>query len=268
MAKGAIAFIYGLICYVVFFVTFLYAVGFVAGAGVPKTIDSGVESPLGVALLIDLLLLGVFAVQHSIMARPAFKRWWTRIVPPSVERSTFVLASSLALLLLFWQWRPLPSTIWDVRSTVGQDILWGLCALGWVTVLLGTFMISHTHLFGLYQVWNRMLGREAPEPIFQTRWLYGYVRHPLMMGFLVAFWATPRMTLGHLVFAGASTGYIVIATHFLEERDLMRFVGEPYRRYRRRVPAFVPHLGRGVKVEELLNTPKGASAQPGVDGTR
>ena len=261
MAKGLVAFLYGLICYLLFFVTFLYAVGFLANVLVPKSIDSGSAGPLAVAVIVDLLLLGLFALQHTVMARPGFKRWWTRIVPASVERSTFVLATSLVLLFLFWQWRPLPTTIWEVQNASGRMLLWAICGVGWITVFLGTFMINHFHLFGLYQVWNRLLGRDAPEPVFQTRGLYGYVRHPLMVGFIIAFWATPTMSLGHLIFAAASTGYIALGTKLFEEKDLVHFIGEPYRRYQEKVPAFLPRLGRGVRVEELLSAPGEPAAE-------
>jgi protein-S-isoprenylcysteine O-methyltransferase Ste14 len=242
--RRALAFVYGTACYGLFLAAFLYAVGFVSGFGVPKTIDSGRPKGTLTALGIDLLLLGLFAVQHSGMARRSFKGWLTRAVPRSVERSTFVLASSLVLLLLFWQWRPLPDLVWRVEDPYGAASLWGLCALGWLTVLLGTFMIDHAHLFGLSQVWARLRRREAHEPRFQTRWLYRYVRHPLMLGFLLAFWAAPAMSEGHLLFAVASTGYIVVATLGFEEKDLERYIGEPYRRYRRQVPAFIPRPGR------------------------
>lgn len=242
--RRLLAFVYGMACYGLFLATLLYAVGFVSGVGVPKTVDSGRSGGTLVALGIDSLLLGLFALQHSGMARRAFKRWLTRIVPRSVERSTFVLASSLVLLLLFWRWRPVPDLVWHVESPMGAALLWGLGALGWLTVLVGTFMIDHAHLFGLSQVWARLRSGEAHEPRFQTRWLYRYVRHPLMLGFLVAFWATPAMSAGHLLFAVASTGYIVVATLAFEEKDLERHIGEPYRRYRREVPAFIPRPGR------------------------
>lgn len=263
MVKRIVAFSYGIFCYGAFLVVFLYAVGFVAGIVVPKTIDAGAESAVRLALVVDLALLGLFALQHSVMARPAFKRWWTRLVPKSVERSTFVLASSAALALLFWQWRPIPTAVWNIRNTAGRDLVWTLAAAGWLTVFLTTFMISHAHLFGVSQVWSRLLGREAPGPQFQTKWLYGHLRHPLMLGFLVAFWAAPSMSAGHLLFAAASTGYILVATLLFEERDLEQFIGEPYREYRRRVPAFIPRLGRGVSVEELSGNagePEGARA--------
>jgi protein-S-isoprenylcysteine O-methyltransferase Ste14 len=242
--RRLLAFAYGVFCYALFVLTFLYAVGFMAGVGVPKTIDSGRSTGVAWALGVDALLLGLFALQHSGMARRGFKRWLSRIVPRSVERSTFVLASSLVLLLLFWQWRPAPGMVWKVEEPVGAALLWALYALGWGTVLLGTFMIDHAHLFGLSQVWARLRKGEIREPRFQTRWLYRYVRHPLMLGFMVAFWATPTMSVGHMFFALASTGYIVVATLGLEERDLEQYLGEPYRRYRQEVPAFLPRPGR------------------------
>lgn len=238
------SFAYGVACYVLFLLTFLYAIGFVADLGVPKAIDSGAPASALVAVGVDALLLGLFALQHSGMARRGFKRWLTRAVPRSVERSTYVLVTSLVLLLLFWQWRPLPGVVWRVDDAAGADLLWALSALGWGTVLLGTFMINHAHLFGLSQVWARLRGQEAPEPRFQTLWLYRYIRHPLMAGFLVAFWATPVMSAGHLLFAAAATGYILVGTLAFEERDLERYLGEPYRRYRREVPAFIPRPGR------------------------
>jgi len=251
MFKRVIAFTYGMVCYAAFSVVFLYAIGFVAGVVVPKTIDTGPTAGLGGALAIDLALLAIFALQHSVMARPWFKRRWTQFVPPSVERSTFVLAASLSLALLFWQWRPISQPVWTIVNPVVRNLVWATAALGWLTVFLTTFMISHTHLFGLAQVWSRLLGKDAPEPRFQTRWLYAHVRHPLMLGFFIAFWAAPVMSVGHLVFSVASTGYILLATLHFEERDLQHYIGEPYRNYLRRVPAFVPRIGRGVKVEEL-----------------
>ncbi len=246
-----VSFTYGLLCYGLFVGTFGYAVGFLAGAGVPKSIDSGPAGGALAAFAVDALLLGLFAVQHSGMARRGFKRALGRLLPPEVERSTFVLASSLVLALLFWQWQPLPGTVWEVGDPAGRAALWGVFALGWTTVFFGTFMISHAHLFGLSQVWARLRRRKAPEPPFQTRGLYRFVRHPLMLGFMIAFWATPDMTAGHLLFAAASTGYILAATLAFEERDLERYIGEPYRLYRARVPAFVPRLGRGVRTEEF-----------------
>lgn len=251
---GVIAFVYGIVCYGIFFGTFLYAAGFLANAVVPKSIDSGAVGGLGPALVVDFALLALFAVQHSGMARRGFKRFWARIVSPAVERSTYVLLSSLVLLLLFWQWRALPSPVWTVDGAAGSAVLWGVYAVGWATVLFSTFMIDHAHLFGLSQVWARLRRRPAPQLHFQTRWLYRFVRHPLMLGFLIAFWATPRMSVGHLLFAAASTGYILLATLALEERDLERYLGEPYRRYRNAVPAFLPLPGRSVESRGPVET--------------
>jgi len=232
--------LYGSACYAVFLATFLYAMAFVAGVGVPKHIDNGASTSLLAALAIDLGLLTLFAVQHSGMARPAFKRWWTRYVPQVIERSTFVLVSSLVLLLLFWQWRPLPQVIWQVQPGWAEWSLMAVSLLGWLMVLTSSFTINHFELFGLRQVWLFVRGREAKDEPFVLRAMYRIVRHPLMLGFLIAFWATPYMTLGHLLFSGVVTGYIFVAVKFLEERDLVAAHGEAYREYQRTVPMLVP----------------------------
>ncbi|MCI4568461.1 methanethiol S-methyltransferase [Lysobacter sp. CFH 32150] len=235
-----LALLYGAACYALFLATFLYAIAFVAGVGVPKHIDNGVTAPFLVALGIDLALLSLFAVQHSGMARPAFKRWWTKFVPAPIERSTFVLASSLVLVLLFWQWRPLPQLIWSVDDGIARWALYALSAMGWLLVLTGTFVINHFDLFGLRQVWFYARKRQAVDEPFVTRAFYRIVRHPLMLGFLIAFWATPTMSAGHLLFALVTTGYILVAVKFLEERDLVAQYGDTYRAYQRQVPMLLP----------------------------
>lgn len=230
---------YGAASYVIFLAAFLYAIGFVGNLVVPRSIDAGVAAPVGEAVVVNVLLLGLFAVQHSVMARPAFKRWWTRVVPGSVERSTYVLLSSLVLFLLFWQWRTIPAIVWDVASPAGRAGLWALFWLGWATVLASTFMVNHFDLFGLRQVFLAWRGKPYSDIGFRSPLLYRLVRHPIMVGFIIAFWATPTMTAGHLLFAAVTTAYILIALQ-LEERDLVAALGDQYREYRRRVPMLVP----------------------------
>lgn len=235
-------FTYGVLCYAIFFATFLYAIGFIGGFGVPVTIDGAPAVPLGQALLIDTLLLGAFAVQHSVMARPAFKRWWTRIVPKAAERSTYVLFSSLLLIALFAHWEPIGGVVWSVRNPLAQGLLYGIYGLGWLTVLVATYLIDHFDLFGLRQVWLHLRGKAYTPPQFGTPWLYRYVRHPLYIGWFMVFWATPHMTAAHLLFAVATTVYILIAIRF-EERDLLEMHPE-YAAYRRRVPMLIPRITR------------------------
>jgi protein-S-isoprenylcysteine O-methyltransferase Ste14 len=234
-----LAFLFGLVSYVVFFLTFLYSIGFVGNLYVSKSIDSGDQGPVVMSVVVNCLLLTLFAVQHSVMARLSFKRWWTKFVPNTVERSLYVLLTSLILILMYWQWRPLTGVIWEVTNPLGANILLALFFLGWGIVLIGTFLISHFELFGLAQVYRNLQGKEYVFASFRTPFLYGIVRHPIMLGFIIAFWATPRMTVGHLLFAVATTAYILLALHF-EEKDLVEIHGEEYETYKRRVSMIVP----------------------------
>jgi protein-S-isoprenylcysteine O-methyltransferase Ste14 len=254
---GIASVLYGGLVYLVFLPTFLYAIAFVGNLPVPKTIDSGEPGPAATALLVNTLLIGLFAIQHSVMARPAFKRWWTRLVAQPVERTTYVLLTSLALLFLYWQWLPMPVVVWSVTSPAGVALLQTIFWVGWALVLISTFLINHFELFGLRQVYARLHGRTVPASEFRTPSLYTYVRHPLYLGFLLAFWATPVMTAGHLLFAMAMTGYILIGIQ-LEERDLIALFGDQYRRYREQVSMLIPLPGRQhLKTE--ADTPAGAA---------
>jgi protein-S-isoprenylcysteine O-methyltransferase Ste14 len=233
------AFLYGLVAYLVFFGTFLYAIGFVSGLMVPKTIDTGTVVPMTEALVVNILLMSLFAVQHSVMARRQFKEWWTQYVPKSVERSTYVLLASLVLILLVWQWCPMPTVLWQIDNPQIAMAVSGLSLVGWLIVLTSTFLINHFELFGLHQIANNLAGRPMPAPRFRTPLYYKFVRHPIYLGFIIAFWAAPTMTIGHLLFAAVTTAYIVVGT-LLEERDLVDLFGDDYRRYKDRVSMLVP----------------------------
>lgn len=240
--KNKLIFLYGIISYIVFLGAFLYAIGFVGNFGVPKSIDSGVEEPLTTSVLINLFLMSLFAIQHSLMARPKFKKWWIKMVSPAAERSTYVLFSSLALILLYWFWQPVKTVIWEVQNPFLISMFTALFFLGWLIVLLSTFMIDHFELFGLRQVYNNLRGKKSRPPKFQQKFLYKFVRHPIMMGFIIAFWATPVMTLGHLIFATTTSLYILVAVKYFEEKDLQSLLGKDYEAYQKRVPMFFPFL--------------------------
>jgi len=250
--RAFMSFLYGIAAYAFFLGTLLYAMGFVGNVFVPKSIDTGQPAPMAEAVIVDVLLLGLFAVQHSVMARRSFKRWWTRIVSPAIERSTFVLAATLALALLLWQWRPIAGpTIWKVESSPGILVVDAVFWLGWAVLLLSTFLINHFELFGLRQVFARLRGRELAKPQFVTPLLYRWVRHPIYLGFLLAFWATPVMSAGHLLFSIATTGYILVGIAF-EERDLIAQYGGRYQSYREQVGMLLPRPSRRSRHETPL----------------
>jgi protein-S-isoprenylcysteine O-methyltransferase Ste14 len=235
----SLAFLYGAAAYVVFLGTILYAIGFGTNLVVPKTLDTGTAGPIAEALIVNLVLMTIFALQHSVMARKPFKQWWTQYVPKAIERSTYVLLASLALVLLFWQWRPMPAVVWQIDDPQIAMALTGLSLFGWVIVFTSTFLINHFELFGLHQVANDLAGRTMPAPRFRTPLYYKFVRHPLYLGFIIAFWAAPTMTAGHLLFAAVTTAYIFVGI-LLEERDLIDLFGDDYRRYKKRVSMLVP----------------------------
>ncbi|MBP1181595.1 methanethiol S-methyltransferase [Methylobacterium sp. PvR107] len=237
--------LYAFVSYAIFIVSFLYAIGFLGGGPVPKTVDDGPIVEPWLAVMVDVALLTVFALQHSVMARPRFKAWWTRLIPKPIERSTYVLLASLALLLLFWQWRPLPSIVWSVSEPVAASLITGLYWIGWLVVVASTFMISHFDLFGLKQAIQGWQARARGDAAFTTPFLYKHVRHPIYLGFVIAFWATPTMTVGHLLFAAVTTAYILVGIQ-LEERDLVTVFGDRYIRYRREAGMLLPRF-RGAR---------------------
>ncbi|NND50975.1 MAG: isoprenylcysteine carboxylmethyltransferase family protein [Flavobacteriaceae bacterium] len=245
--KKTLIFLYGILSYIVFLASFLYAIGFVGNFIVPKSIDSGEATGMTMSIVINLALLSLFAIQHSIMARPGFKKKWTKIIPESMERSTFVLLTSLILFLIFWKWQPMTAKVWNIEGETYVLIINIIFWIGWVIVLLSTFMINHFHLFGLDQVYNKLKGKPPTGLKFKEHFFYKFVRHPIMTGFIIAFWATPEMTQGHLLFAAVTTLYILISVKYLEERDLRNELGEAYVSYQKRVPMLFPFLKFGKK---------------------
>ncbi len=251
-----IALLYGVVSYAIFFGAFLYWIGFLSNTVVPKSIDSGVEMATATAFIINLALLALWAVPHSVMARPGFKERWTKIVPKSIERSTYVLISSAILILLYWQWRPMTGVVWEVEAAWAQYLLWAVLLGGIVLVLLSTFIINHFDLFGLRQVWFNFRQKAHADPGFKVTFFYKFVRHPLYVGWIMSMWGTPSMTTGHLLFAAGLTTYILIAIRY-EERDLVKFLGDDYVRYKEKVPMIIPTVGKG------HDTVKGGGASTG-----
>ena len=241
-----ISFFYGVVAHAGFLAVFLYLVGFLSNFAVPKSVDSGPAGPFGQALAINVLLLGIFAIPHSVMARQGFKRWWTQIVPSHIERSTYVLISDLLMVLLFWQWRPMGGVVWNIEHPAGLLVLWGLFGLGWLVIFIASFMINHFDLLGTRQVYLYLRGKDYVPLPFKAKGFYKYIRHPLMLGWITAFWSTPHMTVGHLVFALGTTAYILVAIQ-IEERDLVRFHGEAYEEYRRQVSMLLPWKRKSVQ---------------------
>ena len=254
MGRG-IAFLYGVVCYGIFFLSFLYLIGFLGNLLVPRSIDVGPIASISTAFLINFALIALFGIQHTVMARPGFKEKWTKIVPKSVERSTYVLISSLILILLYWQWRPMTGVIWEAEAVWAQNILLAVFYGGFLLVLLSTFVIDHFDLFGLRQVWFNLRQKEYTSSGFKVTFFYKFVRHPLYVGWIMSFWGTPRMTTGHLLFALGMTAYILIAIRY-EERDLVKFLGDDYARYREKVPMLIPKFGKG------YDTVKGKAGNP------
>lgn len=238
--QKAVYFLYGVLCYFIFFAVFLYLIGFVGNLLVPKNIDAGIESGFLQSFVINMLLLSLFVVQHTIMARPAFKKKWTTVINPAIERSTYVLITSLILMLIYWQWRPMTDIVWQIQNETMVMIVNGVFWLGWLIVLLSTFMINHFHLFGLDQVFNNFRNKQPTGLAFKVDFFYKFVRHPIMTGFIIAFWATATMTMGHLLFAGFMLVYILISVKHFEEKDLVNDIGEPYMDYQKKVPMLFP----------------------------